>query len=199
VTPGALDLVDPTACARESHPLAPRPRPGTARSLVLADGILNRRSLWGAGMLDAAERVLSSRAAPRPTFDRDELNPLDVRPGELWVRPLLEGHDGLVLAAGDCLTCTSRAARNLAIGERLGLPGALVCTAGAEAIARTVAQGVGLPDLYVLPVEASLFGRTRAEIADLVEPALGGLAAALGLSTTTGEDRAPHTSRRVES
>lgn len=171
-----LELVDPTACERHNYPLAERSSAEALGSVALMDATLNRASQWGAGMLDAAERVLTSAAS---RFTRGELNPLDVRPADLWVRPLVESYDALVLAAGDCITCTSRAARNLVMAERAGLPGALICTGSAEGIARAVARGLGIPDLHVIPLDVSLFGRTRDEIASAVIPLLDQLPSAL--------------------
>jgi len=54
-----------------------------------------------------------------------------------------------------------------------------VCTGGAEDVVRAVAVGLGLPALHVFPVPDSLFGLSRPAIAEVVGPAVAGLAAAL--------------------
>jgi hypothetical protein len=171
-------LVDPTACEREQQRPAPRRRTLAASRVLLVDATLNKASRWGAGMLDAAHRVLAGAAS----CDRVELDPLDVRPGAWWVDAVASGYDAVVIAAGDCITCTSRAARNVVLAERAGIPSALVCTAATEQIARAVGYSLGLPGVRLFPVAESLFGRSRPEIADLVEASLADLARTLTTS-----------------
>ena len=72
----ADDLVDPTAQRTEQRERAPRLAPSSAVTVGLVDGTLNKASLWGQGMLDAAERALSP-ALTAATFDRISLNPLN--------------------------------------------------------------------------------------------------------------------------
>lgn len=164
------ELIDPTACEREQQSPAPRLTSLDASRVLLVDATLNKASRWGAGMLDAANRVLAAASC-----DRVELDPLDVRPGAWWVDSVASGHDAVVIAAGDCITCTSRAARNVVLAERAGIPSALVCTAATEQIARAVGFSLGLPGVRLFPVAESLFGRSRPEIADLVEASLADL------------------------
>lgn len=161
-------LVDPTACEREVRARAPRRSSLAGAPVLLADATLNKASSWGAGMLDAAARMLADNAEVQ--CERADLDPLDVRPGQLWVDAVASRYDAVVLAAGDCITCTTRAARNVVLAERSGIPGALVCTVATAPIVRAVGRSLGLPDVAFFPVADSLFGRSRAEIADLVVP-----------------------------
>ena len=174
-------MVDPTACVREEWSSAERLTSLFDVLVLLGDATLNKRSEWGAGMLDAAAGALSAAQCRRVDID-----PLDVRPGQLWVESVAVEYDAVVLAAGDCITCTSRAARNVVLAERAGIPGALVCTAATESVARAVGQSLGLPGVHVLPVPESLFGRSRREVTEIVAPHLAGLAPAL-----TDADAAP--------
>jgi len=51
-----------------------------------------------------------------------------------------------------------------------GLPAVVVVTEGLCSIASETAKVIGLPDLAIVPVNASLFGLSRAQIAEAVRP-----------------------------
>lgn len=170
-------LVDPTASRHRSRPLAPRLRTERPR-IGLVDGTLNKASLWGQGMLDAAEEVLRADR-PGATFAREPLNPLENPPPELWAEAMAARYDAIVMTGGDCITCMSRGARDAIWAQRRGMPSVVVCTAAVEPIVRQVGTAYGLLDLPVCQVRESLFGLPRDEIARLVRPYLDDLPGAL--------------------
>ena len=51
-----------------------------------------------------------------------------------------------------------------------GLPTVVVVTGGLCSIAGETAKVIGLPDLAIVPIETSLFGLSRAQIAEAVRP-----------------------------
>ena len=51
-----------------------------------------------------------------------------------------------------------------------GLPAVVVVTEGLCSIAGETAKVIGLPDLAIVPVDTSLFGLSRAQIAAAVRP-----------------------------
>lgn len=60
--------------------------------------------------------------------------------------------------------------RDAAAAEMRGLPTVVVVTEGLCSIAGETAKVIGLPDLAIVPVDVSLFGLSRAQIADAVRP-----------------------------
>lgn len=60
-----------------------------------------------------------------------------------------------------------------------GLPAVVVVTGGLCSIASETAKVIGLPDLAIVPIDASLFGFSRAQIAEAVRPLAPRIAAAL--------------------
>ena len=173
----ATDLVSPAADRIQARSMAER-LSRDARVVALVDGTLNKGSLWGQGMLDAAEAALAPGLLSA-TFQRIDLNPLENPPPERWVAATLGGADGVVFAAGDCVTCTSRSVRDAIWAELAGHPAAMVCTGSMQDIVDQVCDTYGMPDLARFPVADSFFGRSREEIAVLTLPYVEQLTARL--------------------
>lgn len=167
-------LVDPTADRRAPRRLAPGVTLARAR-VGLVDSTLNKRAQWGSGMLDAAEAALR-RAGVRAT-EREAVNPVVREDGERWAARMARTYEALVIATGDCITCSSRSVRDAVIAEELGVPAVLIHTGGVTDVVRSACSAHRLPDLRRIAVQTSLFGRSRAEIAALVTPLLPPLAA----------------------
>ena len=69
--------------------------------------------------------------------------------------------------------------RDAAAAEMRGLPTVVVVTEGLCSIAAETAKVVGLPDLAIVAIDASLFGLSRAQIAEAVQAHAPRIAAAL--------------------
>ena len=162
-------LVDPTATRYtrrgQAHGLDPRSSPRVG----LVDGTLNKASMWGRGMLDAAELAIRERV-PNATFGWESLDPLANEPPELWAAGMTARYDALVISAGDCVTCTTRGVRDAIWVETAGVPAAVVCTSAVTDVVRSVCDTFGMPDLRICRVDASLFGLSRAQIAAETAP-----------------------------
>lgn len=165
----AADLVDPTAARHLPRPVAPGLPPGSAPAVGLVDGTLNKSSLWGRGMLDAAAGAIRS-SFPLATFREESLDPLANEPPDLWAAGMTARYQALVISAGDCVTCTTRGVRDAIWAEAAGAPAAVVCTAAVDEVVRNVCAAYGMPGLRVRHVHASLFGLPRAEIAAATAP-----------------------------
>ena len=172
------ELVDPTAQVRRRRPLAAGLSPDSDGTILLVDGMLNKAGDWGRGILDAAERVLTPHF-PRARFARLDLNPLATTPADLWADATAGRCDAVVVTAGDCITCTSRGARNAIAMEARDVPAAIICTDAVEDVVTAVCEASGTDDMHRVLLHESLFGRSRDDIASIVEPALSHLPAAL--------------------
>lgn len=168
------ELVDPTAASFRRRPAAPGLDPGRPATVVLVDGMLNKGSDWGRGILDAAELVLRA-ALPHVSCVRLDLDPLSLTPADRWADAVIAGCDALVVAAGDCITCTTRGVRNALEIEARGRPATIVCTAAVEDVVDAVRELHGAQHVHRVLLHDPLFGRARDEIARLVQPALTAL------------------------
>lgn len=159
-------LIDPTATRHAPRAAAPALRAEHPR-IALVDGMLNKRGMWGQGILDAVEEHLRVQLKGA-VFGRESINPLNPEAPDRWSAAIQDRYDAVVVAAGDCVTCTTRGVRVAIATEELDVPAVLVCT---EAVLETV-QGAAevnrLPSLRRVPVTTSLFGRSREEIAAVV-------------------------------
>jgi hypothetical protein len=178
MTVHAEDLIDPTARVRRQRPPAPGLPADTRGTIVLVDGMLNKASDWGRGILDAAEMTLAVTYEDA-TFRRLDLDPLSTAPADLWADSVAEVCDALVVTAGDCVTCTSRSARNAVAVEALGIPAVIICTAAVEDVVAAVCEIHGAETITRVLLHDSLFGLDREVIARTVRPSLAPLANAL--------------------
>jgi hypothetical protein len=162
-------LIDPTPGAQRHRPRAARHPYDGSLPIGLMDGTLNKRSMWGQGMLDAAERVLRAHQ-PDAVFARHQINPLENPPPDMWADTVARGHAALVIVAGDCVTCTTRGVRDAIFSEAAGVPAAVVCTAAVCDVVTAVCRSYGMPDLPSRYVTESFFGCSRDEIAGITGP-----------------------------
>ncbi|MFY9304992.1 MAG: hypothetical protein WAO31_05800 [Rhodoluna sp.] len=169
-----VELVNPTARVFTYRDLAPRVPAHRQLQIALVDGTLNKSSLWGQGMLDAAENSLSNRA-PLAVFRRIDLNPLDNPQPDLWVAATLGGSQIMIVAAGDCITCTTRGVRDAVYANDVGILAVCLVTGAVAEIAIAVATRYGLPDLPVVAIRTSLFGKSRDEVASTAAEEIGSL------------------------
>lgn len=174
----STDLVDPVASRHETRALAPRRGRDVETRVGLIDATLNKASLWGAGMLDAAETRLGP-LLPQARFVREQMNPLDNPPPDRWAAATAERMDLAVFSAGDCVTCTTRAVRSAIWLEVAGVPSAVVCTAAMTDVVESVCDAYGMPALARFPVASSFFGAGREDIASSTVDALTDLASAV--------------------
>jgi hypothetical protein len=161
-------LVDPTAKAFVArHVSAPLLRFPCVVALV--DGTLNKKSAWGKGMLDAVQQSIAAAGWPA-TFARIDLNPLDNPQPDLWVASVLREIDAMVVVGGDCVTCTTRGVRDAVWANAAGIRSVSVVTSAVADVAAAVCASYGMPDLPILAVRQSLYGKSRDEIAIAVQP-----------------------------
>jgi len=178
------DLVDPTAARRAARPPADGLEPDARPAVGLVDGMLNKASMWGRGMLDAAAAAIAE-VFPQAAFTDESLDPLANEPPELWAGAMTARYDALVICAGDCVTCTTRGVRDAIWADSAGTPAAVVCTAAVDDVVRSVCDTFGMPGLRVCHVDASLFGLDRDGIAAATAP----FVAHLGTLLRTGSAR----------
>lgn len=156
-------LVDPTATRHHQRPKAARLAQDARPVVGLIDGTLNKASLWGQGMLDAAQ-VSIQAVFPDAQFIRESMDPLQNHAPDLWAAFAKERYSAIVVTAGDCVTCTSRGVRDAVWAEIAGMPAAVVCTEAMLEVVGGVCSTYGMPDLAVYPVGLSLFGLSRTHI-----------------------------------
>ena len=171
---GSSPLVDPTAERRAERPPAEGLEAGSRPNVGLVDGTLNKASMWGRGMLDAAAAAISD-VFPGASFGWESLDPLANEPPERWAAAMTSRYDALVVTAGDCVTCTTRGVRDAIWADSAGTPAAVVCTGAVDEVVQRVCQTFGMAALPVCRVETSLFGLSRAEIAARTAPFVGDL------------------------
>lgn len=184
-------MIDPTPRVREPRPRALRRPYDGSMPIGLMDGTLNKRSMWGQGMLDSAEWVLRSWQ-PDAIFVRHQINPLENPPPDMWADTVARGHAALVIAAGDCVTCTTRGVRDAIFSEAAGVPAAVICTGAVREVVMAVCRSYSMLDLASCFVTKSFFGQSRDAIAQLTVPFIEGLPSGL-----LGPAVAPYHPRRV--
>lgn len=177
-TQGIGTLVDPTAPRAHSPAEAPGLSATSTGSVALVDGMLHKASDWGRGILDACEDRLRA-SLPLVGFDRVDLDPIRPVPPELWASEVGGRSTAVVIAAGDCITCTARSVQSAIATERRGVPAVIVTTPAVVSMVDAVCATFAADAIRVLLVTTSLFGRTRTEIAEIAARDLGGLPSAL--------------------
>lgn len=175
---GAATLVDPTAPRAHSPAEAPGLSLTSNGSIALVDGMLHKASDWGRGILDACEGLLRE-SARHAKFERVDLDPIRPIPPELWAGDVGGRSAAVVIAAGDCITCTARSVQSAIATERRGVPAVIVTTPAVVSMVDAVCATFAADAIRVLLVTTSLFGRSRAEIAEIAARDLGGLTVAL--------------------
>ena len=163
-------LVSPFASASTPRPPAPR-WSGEAGLVMLSDSMLNSRAGWGTGILAAVADVIGE-FSPRATvqaISRPQIG--DHQPHE-FVRHLVESAvAALVVTAGDCATCTSRALRECVLAEAAGIPATCVIPYALEDIVQATIEAWGRPDLQVAWLDKPLFQWRPESVVENARPA----------------------------
>ena len=81
----------------------------------------------------------------------------------------------MIVAAGDCITCTTRGVRDAVYANDVGILAVCLVTGAVAEIATAVATRYGLPDLPVVAIRTSLFGKSREEVASTAAEEIGSL------------------------
>jgi hypothetical protein len=177
-------LIDPTAPRAHAPAEAPGMDPSSTGTIALVDGMLHKASDWGRGILDACEQQLRI-VVPGAAYERVDLDPIRPVPPELWANDVGRRSTAVVIAAGDCITCTARSVQSAIATERLGIPAVIITTPAVVSMVDAVCATFGAQAVRVLLIETSLFGRSRKEIGQIAATYIEGLRAAL----LRGDDR----------
>lgn len=166
----ALDgLISPLANNHQVRRAAPA-WSGTTGSLVLSDSMLNTNKGWGAGILQEMANVIHAySAAPEISIiTRPQIG--DHQPQD-WIDSLIGHTQALVVTAGDCATCTSRALRECVLAEEAGIAATAIVPSALANITTATLDRWGRPDLRVSYLDAVLFLLTPATLPQAVHPA----------------------------
>jgi hypothetical protein len=177
MTPQDL-LIDPTAPRAHAPAEAPGLDAASTGTIALVDGMLHKASDWGRGILDACEQRIRT-IAPGAAYERVDLDPIRPVPPELWANDVGARSSAVVIAAGDCITCTARSVQSAIATERLGIPAVIVTTPAVVSMVDAVCATFGAEAVRVLLIETSLFGRSREDIARIAATHIEGLRDAL--------------------
>lgn len=163
-------LVSPMAT--NSTPRSASPRwSGETGTVTLSDSMLNGSAGWGRGILASVAEVIGefSPTASVEVTSRPQIG--DHRPHE-FVEHLRE-HEvtALVVTAGDCATCTSRALRECVLAEESGIPATGVIPLALRDIANATLVAWGRPDLEIAWLEPPLFQLRPDTLNERVRPA----------------------------
>lgn len=162
------DLVSPLAAASTLRIPAAR-WSGESGTIVLSDSMLNTSAGWGTGILSTVARLFVERSphATMKKVSRPQIG--DHRPQE-WVDGLVDqGVVGLIVTAGDCATCTSRALRECVLAESAGVPATGIIPAALREIVTATLHAWGRPDLAVAWMEKPLFQLRVENLGESVE------------------------------
>lgn len=138
---------------------------------MLSDSMINANAGWGSGILRtvAATFVLSSPSITVEEVTRPQIG--EHRPHE-WVEQMHEhGVVALVVTAGDCATCTSRAIRECVLAESVGIPATAVVPAALTDICGATLSAWHRSDLAIAYLDEPLFRWRPETIVANVEPA----------------------------
>lgn len=164
------DLVSPMATQSTQRTAAAR-WSGSSGTIMLSDSMLNTNAGWGSGILTTVADVLAERSpvATIHMVSRPQIG--DHLPHE-FIKQLVNLHvSGLVVTAGDCATCTSRALRECVLAEVAGIPATAVVPSPLTDIAAATLAAWGRPDLQVAWMDKPLFQWRAETLGDNARPA----------------------------
>ncbi len=164
------DLVSPLAAESTRRSAAPR-WAGESGMITLSDSMLNSSAGWGRGILASIAATIAefSPRAVTETISRPQIG--DHRPHE-FIEHLSQAQvSGLVVTAGDCATCTSRALRECVLAEEVGIPATGVIPAALREIGNATLLTWGRPDLHVAWLDTPLFQLRSESLVSTVRPA----------------------------
>jgi hypothetical protein len=123
--------------------------------MVLSDSMLNVNAGWGGLILDCVSDALAGENLVIDRINRPQIG--DHRPHE-WIERLLEQDvSALVVTAGDCATCTSRALRECILAEDSGIAATAIIPIGLHEITTATLAAWGRPDLRIATFDTPLF------------------------------------------
>jgi len=131
--------------------------------------MLNVNAGWGELILDAVAAVFPADGITLDRISRPQIG--DHRPQE-WVDHLaVQGVSALVVTAGDCATCTSRALRECILAEHSGIPATAVVPIGLNEIIQATLGAWGRPDLRVATFDTPIFALKQADFPEVMQTA----------------------------
>ncbi len=143
--------------------------------IVLSDSMLNINAGWGALILDSIEAAIfeSISGSTSPVgvsitrISRPQIG--EHRPHE-WIDHLVADNvAAVVVTAGDCATCTSRALRECILAEEAGIPATAVVPQGLSEIIHATLRSWGRPDLRIATFETPLFALKRDDFPEVMQ------------------------------
>lgn len=142
--------------------------------IVLSDSMLNINAGWGDLILDSvADAICESVSGSAPPagvsverIRRPQIG--DHRPHEWIERLVAKNVAAVVVTAGDCATCTSRALRECILAEEAGIPATAVVPQGLSQIIHATLKAWGRPDLRVATFETPLFSLKRSDFPEVM-------------------------------
>jgi hypothetical protein len=167
------DLISPTS-AHQSIRQSAVHSPELSGQIVLSDSMLNVNAGWGDLILDSVTNAIhesvSGSAPPKSVSVERIRRPQigDHRPHEWIDRLVAENVTALVVTAGDCATCTSRALRECILAEEAGIPATAVVPQGLSEIIHATLQAWGRPDLRIATFQTPLFALKRADFPEVM-------------------------------
>jgi hypothetical protein len=163
--PTDLELVSPLATHRAARTSAPRARTLSGH-IVLSDSMLNINAGWGELIIDSVVLALPKTGIHIERICRPQIG--DHRPQE-WIDRLVEqGVSALIVSAGDCATCTSRALRECILAEDAGIPATAIVPAGLQEIIEATLDAWGRPDLQVALFDTPLFALKKEDFPNVM-------------------------------
>jgi hypothetical protein len=168
------DLISPMAAGQSPRRSATHPRELFGQ-IVLSDSMLNFNAGWGALILDSVEAAIlesiSGSTSPGGVsitrISRPQIG--EHRPHE-WIDHLVADNvAAVVVTAGDCATCTSRALRECILAEEAGIPATAVVPQGLSEIIHATLRSWGRPDLRIATFETPLFALKRDDFPEVMQ------------------------------
>lgn len=164
------DLVSPMATQSTQRTAAAR-WSGSSGTIMLSDSMLNTNAGWGTGIVTTVAQVFGERSpdATLRSISRPQIG--DHLPHD-FIDQLVNLHVvGLVVTAGDCATCTSRALRECVLAEDAGIPATGVIPSPLTDIAAATLSAWGRPDLEIAWMDKPLFQWRADTLGDSARPA----------------------------
>jgi hypothetical protein len=142
---------------------------------VLSDSMLNISAGWGDLIMDSVadaiiESISGSALPVAVSLERIRRPQIgDHRPHE-WIEHLVaENVAAVVVIAGDCATCTSRALRECILAEEAGIPATAVVPQGLSEIIHATLQSWGRSDLRFATFDTPLFALKRTDFPEVMQ------------------------------
>jgi hypothetical protein len=142
---------------------------GRSGVVVLSDSMLNVKAGLGELILDTIAATFTTDGIALDRIRRPQIG--DHRPQE-WINHLVARRvSALVVTAGDCATCTSRALRECVLAEHSGIPATAVVPVGLNEIIHATLEAWGRPCLKVATFDTPLFAIKRSDFPDVMQKA----------------------------